>query len=104
MAIDKSYLNIINEDVETKDKILPNSIECNASDSVISFRSSWSSISFNSDVNISKELNKSNTSLDTLNENENWRGLAKEIHIVDITDNKPKRSRPTKYIKSNKNI
>jgi hypothetical protein len=104
MAIDESYLNIINEDVETKDKTLPNSIECDTSDSAISFRSSLSSISFNFDVIISKELNKSNTSLDTLNENENWRGLGKEIHVIDTINDKPKRSRPTKYMQSNKNI
>jgi hypothetical protein len=104
MAIDESYLNIINEDVETKDKTLLNSIECDASDSAISFRSSLSSISFNSDVIISKQLNKSNTPLDTLNENENWRGLGKEIHVIDTINDKPKRSRLTKYMQSNKNI
>jgi hypothetical protein len=104
MDINKSYLNIINENIETKDKILPNAIKCDTSDSTISFRSLLSSISFNSNASISKKLNKLNTLLDTLNENKNWRGLEKKIHNIYSIEDKPKISRLTKYIQSNKNI
>lgn len=87
---------MLSESHEKKDTIISNSSNLDASDSSISRRLSLSSISINSESDYSKDLNKSNTSLDTFEENENWRGLEKDTHNFNSIDNKSKRSRPTK--------